>query len=202
MITEQQQEQAALYALGILGEEEKASFTNELRQNEELRAWLRSLEKTVQKSILPTAVHNPPPSLKEKVLLRIRSRVESASASKAQLAGSMGLKFLATKKTTDWKALPVPGAFVKLLSFEPERGYAVLLGKLNPGTRYPAHKNAGPEDFYILTGDLHVGDHVLGPGDFHHADAGTLHAENFSEEGCTLLAVLTVDDPIVRFAME
>jgi anti-sigma factor ChrR (cupin superfamily) len=96
----------------------------------------------------------------------------------------------------------VTGALVKLLSFEPARGYAVLLGKLNPGARYPAHKNAGPEDFYILTGDLHVGDHVLGPGDFHHADAGTLHTENFSEEGCTLLAVLTADDPIVKFAME
>ena len=203
MITEQQQEQAALYALGILSEEEKASFTTELRQNEELRALLRSLEKTVQKSILPTSVHNPPPSLKEKVLLRIQQRMESTSASRVQvLAPPAGLKFLAAAETSGWKALPVTGAFVKLLSFEPARGYAVLLGKLNPGARYPAHENAGPEDFYILTGDLHVGDHVLGPGDFHHADAGTLHTENFSEEGCTLLAVLTADDPIVKFAME
>ena len=94
------------------------------------------------------------------------------------------------------------GAFVKLLSFEPNRGYAVLLGKLEPGARYPAHKNVGPEDFYILTGDLHVGGKVLGPGDFHHADAGSMHTENFSAEGCTLVAVLTVDDPIVQFAME
>src|SRR5262245_35561360 len=112
MITEQQQEQAALYALGILGEDEKASFTDELRQNEELRALLRSLEKTVQKSLLPTAVHNPPASLKEKVLLRIRAGMESASALKAQSAGlSMGLKFLTAKETSEWKALPVPGAF-------------------------------------------------------------------------------------------
>jgi anti-sigma factor ChrR (cupin superfamily) len=104
-------------------------------------------------------------------------------------------------ETSGWKPLPIPGAWIKLLSFEPARGYAVLLGKLDPGVRYPAHTNAGPEDFYILTGDLHVGDHRLGPGDFHHADAGSLHGENHSVEGCTLLAVLTTDDPLVSFAM-
>ena len=42
MITEQQQEQAALFALGILGEEEKSHFTAELRQNGELRELLCS----------------------------------------------------------------------------------------------------------------------------------------------------------------
>jgi len=89
-----------------------------------------------------------------------------------------------------------------LLSLERERGYAVLLGKLDPGVRYPAHTNVGPEDFYILTGDLHIGDRRLNAGDFHHADAGSLHAENYSLEGCTLLSVLTLDDPLVAFAMD
>jgi anti-sigma factor ChrR (cupin superfamily) len=101
---------------------------------------------------------------------------------------------------TGWKALPIPGAFLKLLSLQPDRGYAVLLGKLLPGTRYPAHTNVGPEDFYILTGDLHVDGRRLGPGDFHHAEAGSVHGENYSVEGCTLLAVLTTADPLVEFA--
>jgi anti-sigma factor ChrR (cupin superfamily) len=103
---------------------------------------------------------------------------------------------------TGWKSLPVPGAFIKLLSLQSDRGYAVLLGKLDPGVRYPAHTNVGPEDFYLLTGDLHIGDKVLRPGDFHHADAGLQHVENFSVEGCTLLAVLTTDDPLVQFALQ
>ena len=38
-------------------------------------------------------------------------------------------------------------------------------------------------------------------GDFHHADGGSQHAENYSVGGCTLLAVLTTDDPLVAFAM-
>jgi hypothetical protein len=36
---------------------------------------------------------------------------------------------------------------------------------------------------------------------FHHADAGSQHEENYSVEGCTLLAVLTTSDPLVAFAM-
>jgi anti-sigma factor ChrR (cupin superfamily) len=88
-----------------------------------------------------------------------------------------------------------------MLSFEKERGYAVLLGKIGPGVRYPAHVNAGPEDFYILSGDLVVGNRRLVAGDFHHADKDSQHEVNYSETGCTLLAVLTADDPLVMFAM-
>ena len=112
-----------------------------------------------------------------------------------------GLQFISAADRTGWKQLPVPGAWIKLLSLERDRGYAVLLGKLEPGVRYPAHLNAGPEDFYILTGDLHVEGRALRAGDFHHAAAGTQHGENYSVEGCTLLAVLTTDDPLVAFAM-
>ena len=112
-----------------------------------------------------------------------------------------GLSFQEAASESGWKALPVPGAFLKLLSIEKDRGYAVLLGKIEAGVRYPAHVNAGPEDFYILTGDLVVGNRRLVAGDFHHADAGSQHEVNYSETGCTLIAVLTMDDPLVMFAM-
>jgi anti-sigma factor ChrR (cupin superfamily) len=135
------------------------------------------------------------------VLQKIQAQASGASASTQTPTLPLGLSFLSSNETSGWKQLPVRGAWIKLLSFEPQRGYAVLLGKLEPGVRYPAHINAGPEDFYILTGDLHVGERALGPGDFHHADAGSLHGENYSVAGCTLLAVLTKDDPLVAFAM-
>ena len=41
----------------------------------------------------------------------------------------------------------------------------------------------------------------MGPGDFHRADGGSRHEENYSLEGCTLISVLTTDDPPVEFAM-
>ena len=193
MMTEQQQQQAIDYALGELGPAEEHDFTAQVRAQPELRAFLRSVQNTLDRLALTAPPATPSPALKQKVLARL-------SAGSLPKETPAGLRFL-VGSDTGWKALPVAGAFIKLLSFEPNRGYAVLLGKLAPGVRYPAHTNAGPEDFYILTGDLHVGDRVLGPGDFHHADAGSLHRENYSVEGCTLLAVLTTDDPLVQLAM-
>jgi anti-sigma factor ChrR (cupin superfamily) len=204
MITEQQQEQAALYALGALDAEEEAQFTAELRVNRELREFLTSLQRTTDKLAVTGHTLLPPASLKEKILLRLQGKqaAPAPKLSKEIPPYLAGLKFVMGDETTGWKQLPVSGAWLKLLSFEPTRGYAVLLGKLEPGARYPAHSNAGPEDFYILTGDLHVGERVLVAGDFHHADKGSFHEENVSVGGCTLLAVLTVDDPLVAFARE
>ena len=212
MITEQQQEQALRCALDELTPAEQQEFASQLRANPELREFLRSLQNTVDNLALSAKVVAPPIALKDKVLkaIQVRSVAKGvapgahAALPKTAAAGTPapppGLRFL-PGADTGWKALPVPGAFIKLLSLQADRGYAVLLGKLEPGVRYPAHTNAGPEDFYVLTGDLHVGDHVLGPGDFHHAEAGSFHTENYSVEGCTLLAVLTTDDPLVQLAM-
>ena len=116
------------------------------------------------------------------------------------LAAMAGLRFEDSAESRGWKSLPIPGAYIKLLSMEKERGYAVLLGKLEKGARYPAHVNAGPEDFFVLSGDLVIGNRRMAAGDFHHADGGSLHEENYSVDGCTLLAVLTLDDPLVAFA--
>jgi anti-sigma factor ChrR (cupin superfamily) len=109
--------------------------------------------------------------------------------------------FALAASRSGWKQLPIPGASVKLLSVERDRGYAVLPGKLDVGARFPAHLHVSPEDFYNFTGDLFSGDCKLVAGDFHHADTGSQHEENYSAEGCTLIAVLTTSDPLVAFAM-
>jgi len=203
MITEHQQEQAALCALGTLSPEEQEQFMTEVRANPELRQFLGSLQATADQVALTAPRANLPPDLKGKILARVREkpRAAAAAAKQAPPPQALGLRFLIGAESSPWKQLPIAGAWIKLLSAQPDRGYAILLGKLDPGVRYPAHVNVGPEDFYILTGDLHIGDKALGPGDFHHADAGSAHQENYSVEGCTLLAVLTMDDPLVSFAM-
>jgi anti-sigma factor ChrR (cupin superfamily) len=200
MIDEQQQEQASLYVLGALPPEEEQAFEAHLRSNAELRALVRDLQRAASSVAMSAPAVPPPATLKDKVLRRIES-AEKLKVPAGAPEVLLGHRFLPGAAQSGWKPLPLPGAYIKLLSLERERGYAVLLGKLDPGVRYPAHTNVGPEDFYILTGDLHIGDRRLNAGDFHHADAGSLHAENYSLEGCTLLSVLTLDDPLVAFAM-
>jgi len=202
MITEQQQEQASLYALGALPEAEARAFEAELRDNAELAELMRSLQHMAGLMAFSAPPVQPPPGLRNKVLQRI-DEISGGNkpASAAALAALAGLSFMQAAADKGWKALPVPGTYLKLLSVEKERGYAVLLGKLDAGARYPAHVNAGPEDFFILTGDLVIGERKMIAGDFHHADGGSQHADNYSVSGCTLLAVLTTDDPLVAFAM-
>ena len=202
MISEQQSELASLYAVGALTTEEAAQFERELAADAELRAYVRGLQRTTDLLAISSATGNPPAQLKGKVLAKIDA-LESAKKARPSpvLAALAGLHFEDGAAQQGWKALPIPGAYIKLLSLERERGYAVLMGKLDPGTRYPAHVNAGPEDIFIFTGDLVIGDRKMRAGDFHHADGGSQHAENYSVEGCTLLAVLTTDDPLVAFAM-
>ncbi len=215
MISEQQQELASLYAVGALTTEESARFERDLAADAELRAYVRGLQRTTDLLAISSATAKPSAQLKGKVLAKIdeAGRVtpcapssdvgvaQRTARSTGAFAALAGLHFEDSASEKGWKALPIPGAYIKLLSLEKERGYAVLMGKLDPGTRYPAHVNAGPEDFFILTGDLVVGDRKMRAGDFHHAAGGSQHSENYSVEGCTLLAVLTTDDPLVAFAM-
>lgn len=202
MITEHHQELASLYALGALDAAESRAFETELLVNPELRRLVGELQRTTDLMALASPQIPLPPSLREKVMERITPVKSSRKPIVPPvLAAVAGLRFDEAAESRGWKPLPMPGAFIKLLSHEKERGYAVLLGKLDPGARYPAHVNAGPEDFYILTGDLVIGDRKLVAGDFHHADGGSQHVENHSVEGCTLLAVLTSEDPLVAFAM-
>lgn len=207
MISQHLEEQASLYALGTLPDAERAAFETALRANVELQRLVQQLQRTTDLLALNSPLEPLPASLRNKVLNRVASLAETdktktaTTPPKPSLPPLLGLSFLDAPAEAGWKPLPVPGTYIKLLSLEKERGYAVLMGKLDPGARYPAHTNAGPEDFYILTGDLHIGNRRLGAGDFHHADKGSQHEENYSVEGCTLLAVLTTDDPLVAFAM-
>ena len=165
MIGEPQQEQAALYALGALPAAEVTALEAEMSRNPELRALVRRLQGTVAMvaGAVPTVAL--PPGLKQKVMQRIDALGKPRPTPVRALAPPPGLRFTTSAGQSDWKALPIPGAAIKLLTLEREAGYAVLMGKLEPGARYPAHINAGPEDFYILTGDLVVaGQPVPGEG--------------------------------------
>jgi anti-sigma factor ChrR (cupin superfamily) len=199
MITEQKQELASLYALGALPADEARAFEAELRADAELGELVRSLQNATDMLALSSTQTAPPPGLKARVLARIAPA--AAATPKPAAPRVPGFLFHGAQDEKGWKELPISGAWIKLLSLDSDRGYAVLMGRLEAGVRYPPHTHAGGEELYIVTGDLHIGDRRLGPGDFHHADAGTAHGENYSMEGCTLIAVLPAEHELVQFAM-
>ena len=139
MISEQQQEQASLYALGALTGSENRAFEQELLDNSELLELTRSLQRTTGLIARATPAVVLPPGLKDKVFHRIE-QMENVKTPTPAALGLAGLRFANANDQTGWKQLPIPGAWIKLLSLEKERGYAVLMGKLEAGARYPAHE--------------------------------------------------------------
>jgi putative transcriptional regulator len=149
-------------------------------------------------------LRRPSPGLKERILHQVAAseylKNLSAQLQKLLPPAVGGFAFVSQAADSGWQKLAVPGAYVKLLSCDMTRGYAVVLGKLDPGARYPRHRHAEPEEVYVLSGDLHIGERVLNAGDFHRAEAGTTHGVNYSEAGCTILAVLSTQDLVAQFA--
>jgi anti-sigma-K factor RskA len=68
MISEEQQDQAALYALGLLGADEDAAFESELRANAELRDLVRELREAAGDVALTAPSLLPPASLKQRIM--------------------------------------------------------------------------------------------------------------------------------------
>jgi len=191
MTLEQIEELAALHAVGALDGEERVRFEELLQSgNADACRALREFRDAAAISgaaSVPAAA--PSPALKQKILRTIESRETRRSVP----AGVLGpeFQFMPGDSSEGWKPMRVPGAFIKLLSFNREQGYAVVLGRLDPGGRYPAHRHSGAEELYLLSGDLRIGDRTLRAGDFHHSDPGTYHDDNVSEQGCMLLAVVS-----------
>src|SRR4029450_1755759 len=68
MILEEQQDQAALYALGLLGADEDPACESELRANAELRDLVRELREAAGDLALTAPSLRPPASLKQRIM--------------------------------------------------------------------------------------------------------------------------------------
>jgi quercetin dioxygenase-like cupin family protein len=76
---------------------------------------------------------------------------------------------------------------VKVLRDDHGRGERTSLMEFLPGAVLPPHVHECEETCLVLEGELLVGEHRLGSGDFHLAPAGTWHAETRSPTGCMCL---------------
>src|SRR5262245_14325848 len=76
MISEEQQDQAALYALRLLDADEHAAFESELKVNTELRGLVRELREAAGHLALTTPSLLPPASLKQRIMREIATKTE------------------------------------------------------------------------------------------------------------------------------
>jgi len=76
MISEEQQDQAALYVLGLLEPHEAAAFESELNANAELRDIAREFREAAAAMALTAPSRTPPASLKQRIMREIATKPE------------------------------------------------------------------------------------------------------------------------------
>ncbi len=140
------------------------------------------------------------------VLHRLRERVKAGSSvnsddSSAAVKGwspAAGIWLSQHQDEGMWQEIGIPGVSVRVLNLDRERMCVTTLVKIAPGASYPRHRHAGPEECYVIDGDIHVSGAVLGKGDYQRAEAESIHEVQSTEGGCTLLIVSSLRDRILE----
>jgi anti-sigma factor ChrR (cupin superfamily) len=168
---------AAIYVLGGMPEDEIEAFEAHLEACETCRHEVAGLGPVVAEIALSVPEADPPPGLRERVLARVRERPGA----------------LLRAADRQWLASDVPGVEIAPLWLDTERRRHTTLLRMASGTSLPAHRHGGPEECYVVAGDLHDRDLVLGAGDYVRHDEGTQHSLT-TRGGCLLLITASIDD--------
>jgi quercetin dioxygenase-like cupin family protein len=90
-----------------------------------------------------------------------------------------------------WTRLAAPGfeaITYKILSYDLDRGYFVLLNTFDPGSRFKPHKHLGNVEIIMLSGSFFYENGMVGPNDYMLEAGGVTHAPG-SDEGALMIAI-------------
>ena len=173
-----------LLALQALSPREVASAEAQISSCEDCRQEIDTLRRLVRSFVgWPTDVLRPAQSLWD----RLANRIARESAT-PPLAHSLAAPF-----KSEWEEA-APGIHVKILAKNEQNDSVSMLVRLEPETDYPGHTHAGIEELHLLHGILKVDDRTLYPGDFIHAEAGSVDHRVWSETGCTCFLITSMKD--------
>jgi quercetin dioxygenase-like cupin family protein len=184
------EEKIILNSLGVLNEEEKEKLKSIIKHSDD------SLKREVSNfnnlaSLIPRLL-NKNLSLSKNVKKKLFEKIKA----KQDVDGNIKEKEFGFiyADSNDWIQHSIEGIKIKQLAFNEKSGYAMLLMKVAPGTKYPAHHHNGAEECYVIEGDVYAEGKILGPGDFHHAEGGSDHNPLYTKNGCTLILVVDPKD--------
>jgi len=81
------------------------------------------------------------------------------------------------------------GVLLKKLHVDQATGIATSLVRMLPGTALPAHQHIGVEQVFVIEGDCNVAGQKLRSGDYHRAEAGSIHESTYTIEGTLFLLI-------------
>jgi len=202
-LSEETRELVALYALGMLESGEADHLRAHLNECPQCHAELRDLEFVTGQLAYVSDVA-PPARLSDRLLDRIEAEAGPPPAAGAQVwkrwdpqAASPPMATVRAEEGS-WEETDIEGIRVRRLFVDRARQSATMIVRMDPGARYPGHRHGGAEECYVVDGDLHVGDRRLQAGDYHRAELDSVHPVQWTESGCMLFIVSSLDDELLR----
>ena len=178
MISEIQLEQASLYVMGALSEEEALAFEAEMNLSAALKAEVASLNNATLALARAAPSLAMPADCREKLLAHVTS---SATPNQDYR--------IVRQNEEGWQDTPIPGFRIKPMAVATDIGYETLMVEFAPGTYFPAHLHDYSEQFFILSGTIQTEGQILGPGDFLVGRPGSQHQPLYSHGGCRGLLI-------------
>ena len=205
-------ETAALYSLGALPAAEARALEEHLRQGctvceREVRVF-QDLAAVVAEL---GGVRSARPDLRRRLLDRIAAETSRPGSARGpgqvqaptqvwkqwQAPETLDEWLLVRRTEGEWEETGYAGVRVRRLLVDKARDQVTMLVRLDPGSQYPPHRHAGPEECYVLDGDLHVADMVMRAGDYQRVARGSIHGVQRTESGCTLFVVSSLHDEVL-----
>jgi quercetin dioxygenase-like cupin family protein len=96
----------------------------------------------------------------------------------------------------EWQTVK-DGVYAKRLYVDAAHDRVTMLVRMDPGASYIPHRHAGPEQCFVLEGDIRDSEHVFRAGDFQCASRDSDHEAQWTEDGCLLLIVSSMHDRLL-----
>jgi quercetin dioxygenase-like cupin family protein len=202
---------AALYLLGCIAGEGCVAYEEHVASCTGCSAEVVRLRDTAASLALLVPEADPPAGLRAHLLERVASMQQDAPARAdgADATPSQSWRKWEATPTGNgpvfvpaggpgWEPTGVVGVTAKRLFVDPGNDRVTLLVRMAPGISYPSHRHGGPEECYLLEGDLNDGEVSMRAGDYLRREGGSIHGVHSTKEGCLMLIVSSLHDELLE----
>lgn len=184
-VNEEVFELAVLYSLGALDEDEARAYEEHLLECEICRREKVTFDEVASNLAYGVAPQAPAGELKSRLFEQIAEEESKAVEAIPFISPS----FVSIRADEgEWKKV-WNGVMMKLLHVDTSLGLATSVIKMKAGSSLSEHRHEGVEQIFVLEGDCQINGERLGPGDYHRAEAGSLHRSTYTETGTMFLLV-------------
>jgi anti-sigma factor ChrR (cupin superfamily) len=95
-----------------------------------------------------------------------------------------------------WREV-APGIRAKVLAMDEARKRVTALMRMAKGARYADHRHTLTEEMLVIEGSCVIGGRLLRAGDYHRAEAGSVHLNSYTDEGALMLVIASTENELL-----